>query len=346
MRLRYLFFTISVLSLLSCSMKTTQLSVIQPGQLDLPTEIKTIATMDRSLPPSGFVDVLEGAVTGEGIGQDRAGRREALEAVEATLRRSPRYQVISTGIEEKKERQRSDFDPPLPDDKINELCRDHRAEALLVLEYYDSDHSKDVSAHREKNKAEDGSVYYLKYFVSDISSRVILGWRLYYTDGRILDEHSVEEEVNYSGRGDTEGEAMSRLPSQRETVIRASRAAGIAYGGRIAPLPKNLNRRYYSKAAKPWKDEMKKASRSVETGDWDGAATIWKSIYYKAEDDETKGRTAYNLALAGEAKGQFELAKYWAKEAFVKHGLKKANAYIDRIEERIRDRKRLEKQLD
>ena len=245
------FIMIGMLMISSCSMKTTQLYILKPGQLDLPGEINTIATMDRSIPSRGFTDVLEGAVTGEGIGEDRAGRQEAMEAVTATLRNSPRYKVIPTGKELKKEPPADDFDNPLSEQMISGFCEQHSADAVIVLEYFDSDHSKEVTLQQEKRKAEDGSVIPMKYYLSNISTRVQLGWRLYYKNGRVLDEHSVNKQENFSGRGDTEQEALQHLPTRRENIIHASRLAGIAYGGRIAPLPQDLQRKYFAKASAP-----------------------------------------------------------------------------------------------
>ena len=90
---------------------------------------------------------------------------------------------------------------------------------------------------------------------------------------------------------------------------------------------------------------MKEATRAVDVGRWDDAARIWKNIYYRAEDHQTKGRVAFNLAVAGEAKGQLEIAKYWAEEAWVKHELKEAKSYIELLKDRMTDQDRLEKQL-
>ena len=77
----------------------TQLQVIKPAAINLPDHINVLATIDRSKPSSGFVDVLEGGVTGESIHQDRDGRRRALEVLSTTLTRTPRFEVIHTGLE-------------------------------------------------------------------------------------------------------------------------------------------------------------------------------------------------------------------------------------------------------
>ena len=109
-------FLVSILTsifLASCT-STIELQMLQPADLFMPEHLQTIALADRSRPSKGFNNVVEGLITGEGIGQDRRGRMRALEGLARTLTRTPRFDVKSTNIEMEGSPAGNSFPAPLP----------------------------------------------------------------------------------------------------------------------------------------------------------------------------------------------------------------------------------------
>ncbi|MBK7407804.1 MAG: hypothetical protein IPJ40_06820 [Saprospirales bacterium] len=106
------------ISLQSC-MHSTTLQVLQPADMRIPEHLTTIATIDRSKPSNGFVNVLEGLFTGETIGQDKRGRLRALDGLTHSLTRTPRFQVKPTDIELEGTNTGNNMAPPLPGRKLS-----------------------------------------------------------------------------------------------------------------------------------------------------------------------------------------------------------------------------------
>lgn len=93
------FIWLIVLLSYTCNSSTTKIEVLQPAEIFVPENVETIVTIDRSKPAKGFLGFLEGAITGEEIGQDKAGRKRALEGLTEALTRTPRFNVIHSGYQ-------------------------------------------------------------------------------------------------------------------------------------------------------------------------------------------------------------------------------------------------------
>ena len=78
-------FAIAILLGQGCATSNISLEVPKPADISLPPEIETIALVNRFKPEKGkgFLNVLEGALSGENIGQDRNGAEASLDCSEA-----------------------------------------------------------------------------------------------------------------------------------------------------------------------------------------------------------------------------------------------------------------------
>ncbi|HEY8399626.1 MAG TPA: DUF6340 family protein [Cytophagaceae bacterium] len=325
-------------------MSSLNLQVMKPADIYLGEHIKTIAIGDRTKPQSEVANVLEGILTGEGLHQDKFGKQNALVGLNDILSRSPRYKGKVTDVYIVGSGAGHVFPDPLPWEEVDKLCNFYDAEALCLMETYDSDTKITPSVKMVDKKDSEGRTYKEKEYWVEQRVRVQVGFRVYDVVKRtISDQYHFVEEMGWTGKGATEKEAMSRLINKRDATNKVSFAAGNKYGYRISPMWITVSRSYYKKDSKF--PQIKRAARMVHVNDWEGAEREWKSLI-NCGRAKTAGRAAYNLALACEVKGLLEEARGWTMEAYTKYGNKKARDYQRILERRIYDEQRLKEQME
>lgn len=336
------FFTILFLG--ACT-STAPLQVLQPAQMVVPDHIRTLATLDRSKPEKGFENFLEGLLTGENIGQDRAGRRYALNGLTEALTRTPRFDVKHTGIELVGSRGGNSFAAPLDWREVEKICRDYAADALVTIETFDTDNSVSYSERREKRKDKEGKEYTEIKYDARLDMTMRIGWRFYDPKTRvILDEFTTNSHASDSQTDDTKDKALRRLYDQSSITRNIGYDAGTQYGMRIAPVWITVHREFYDSGKGDADDQMKQAARFAKADQWDRAAEVWQQVI-RSSDDKTAGRAAYNMAVANERSGLLESALEWAQRAYTDFDNKKARTYIQDLQRRISDRERLKQQM-
>ncbi|MCC6282865.1 MAG: tetratricopeptide repeat protein [Saprospiraceae bacterium] len=333
-------------SLFSSCMKSTSLTVLQPAQMTLPEHITTVAVVDRSKPSNGWLNVLEGLFTGEAIGQDKRSREEAVRGLTDALTRTPRFSVKNTGIELPGSKAGNNLPAPLEWREVERICAEYGAHAVVTIESFDSDNSSSARRVETKRKGKDGKQYIDVRYQAQQRTGVRIGWRLYDPRTKIIvDEYTTDDYLEKTASGSTERNAINNLPSQVSVTRSVAFSVGHEYGARIAPLYVQVARQYYHKA-KGYKPEMKQAAAYLRSKEYERAAAIWKKIEATAgENQKAAGRAAYNMAVIAELNGNLDLALDWAKKGWSSYGNKKARNYIQVIEMRQNDVRKVESQM-
>lgn len=335
----------SAIFLLAGCTSTTPFQVLQPAEMVVPDHIRTVVTVDRSKPEKGFENFLEGLFTGEGIGQDRNGRKFALEGLTNALTRTPRFDVKHTGIEMIGSRGGNSFAAPLPWEEVEKICRDYNGDALVTVETFDSDNSVSYREQRNKRKDKDGKEYTEIRHEAELDMTVRIGWRFYDPKTRIIqDEFTTIQHATDRATDDTRDKALRRLTNQTTVTRDVSYDAGVQYGMRIAPVWITVNRPFYSTGKKEYGTDMEQAARFAKADKWEDAAKIWQNVIRNA-DAKTAGKAAFNMAVANERKGLLDSALEWAQRSYTDFGNKKARNYIYDLQIRISDQARLKQQI-
>ncbi len=325
----------------SCKTKSLSVRILKPAEIYVPSNIKTLAVVNRSLPEKGngnqFKNVVEGIISGEGLFLDREASQKAIFGLADGLQNSPRFSVTvpdgidirGTGI--------AKFPPPLSWNKVNEICNEYSADALVLLEIFDSNTYRRINS-RQKTE---NDVNYTEFIASmDIS--VNSGWRIYDPENKkIIDQNIFTDRKGWDAKGRTQREAKMNLPPQSSAIKEAGYFAGRQYAKRISPSWIRVSRHYYVKG----NDDFKNAKYKVIAEQWEDAANIWKK-YVNDSDYKIAGRACYNMALASEVLGKYEIALDWAKKAYADYHLKDARNYINILEKRITDEQRLNRQMN
>jgi len=339
-------FLFLLIGLASCN-KHTNLTVLQPAEMKIPEHIATVAVVDRSKPSKGWLNVLEGLVTGEAIGQDRQSRAEAVRGLSAALTRTPRFAVKNTGIEMTGSKAGANLPAPLEWSEVERICQQYGADAVVTIESFDSDNSAVARRSETKRKDKNGKEYLDVQYNAHMRTGIRMGWRMYDPQTKIiLDEFTTDDYLERDATGNDERTALNNLPSPVNVSRDVAYNGGQRYGSRIAPLYIQVSRTYYDDA-KGYKTQMEQATRYARANEWNKAAEIWKNIEARATDDpKAAGRAAYNMAVAAEVGGKLDVALEWAQKAWTKYGNKKARNYIQVIRQRQNDARKVDYQMN
>lgn len=337
---------LSLFFLLASCNKHTSLTVLQPAQMKIPEHIATVAVVDRSKPSKGWLNVLEGLVTGEAIGQDRQSRAEAVRGLSAALTRTPRFSVKNTGIEMTGSKVGANLPAPLEWSEVERICQQYGADAVVAIESFDSDNSAAARRTETKRKDKNGKEYVDVQYNSHMRTGVRMGWRMYDPKTKIiLDEFTTDDYLERDASGKDERTALNNLPSAVNVSRDVAYNGGQQYGSRIAPLYVQVSRTYYDNA-KGYKTQMEQATRYARGNDWNKAAEIWKNIEVRATNNpKAAGRAAYNMAVASEVSGNLDVAMDWAQKSWTKYGNKKGKNYIQTIRQRQNDARKVDYQM-
>jgi hypothetical protein len=322
-----------------------QLQVLEPALVTSPPEIRRLAVVDRSRAKNvgqGILGVLEGAVTGEAIGADNAGRSRAMTALVTGLRNSPRFEAAESFLP-KKELESSLFDTELSWGTAKSICKSADCQGIVALEAFDSDTTTNVRTEVETSTDDTGKEVSRTIFIADRQTRVTTAWRYYdvVNKGIIDDLRTWDTAYTWTQRHEVKDTAISMLPPQTDTVAHVGEMAGSAYARRIAPTYVWVTRSYYGSG-----DPTLKVGRNhVKAMDWPGAMDIWTDLHKNSPEPKVRGKAAFNLALAHEVRGDLRNAASWATEAAVLLANGRSRSYRALLDRRLADQVRLEEQM-
>ena len=345
-KINLFFCAIGIIALMlfgSCSATSSiSMEVLQPAQINLPSHIKKVAVLNRSLPAKGegFMNFLEGFFTGEVIRGDREGSDKCINGVVNKLNASPRLGAILVGAHTFKGTGTREFPNPLDWNEVDKVCKLYNTDAIVILETFDSDiyFNQGKSSHVEKKNNKDTVIIDYK---ANLKLNVNSGWRIYDNfNKKIVDENSFTDNKGWDVTGRTPGDALSKLPNKRDAVNTSGYFSGEQMAIRISPNWTRVYRNYYKKGH----DDFKITKKMVRANNWDAAVIIWQKLVQNP-DKEVAGRAAYNMALASEFKGNLPLALEWANKSLKTYGNRKASGYINTINRRIQDQEKLNDQM-
>lgn len=346
MKNRYLLLTVITLSvvLYSCSrFSYVSIPVLRPADITLPDHIQKLTVVNRSLPDdkNKAWNIIEGIITGEGIRADRIGSQMCIEGFRQTLIQSPRFQLVNSPINELHALGTGQMPPPLSWLQVESICQQSGADALVLLEVFDSDAQITTEAFEKQIKSPDGTMQKVPMFRANMRMVVKNAWRIYDPKTRITwDEVRANDFMMFTAEGNTTQVAIAALIARREAINRTAIYAGGLYANRISPMWINVSRRFYKKG----NDAMETAARRARTNDWKGAADIWRREANNA-DPKIAGRAKYNMAVFCETEGRLDLAIEWARKSYTENNNKKARQYVSVLTQQQNQNARAEEQM-
>ncbi len=341
----YGLFVLSILILFSsCNgLNTLTMSVTEPAPVTLPSEVKTIGIIDRSLvaEKNEMLDGIDKILSAEGKNLDKNGAARLIQGIYDELTKNERFFKIKI-IKDPNLRSAGMgvFPAALSWQDIDKLCADNEVDAIFSLSFYDTDALIDFKLVPVEVTGPLGISATVMEQHLTIRTIIKTGWRIYDPANKIIwDEFSINEEVISSGKGINPMKAYETVVGRKEAVMQISSNIGQAYALRILPYRIRVNRYYYVGGS----PNFKIAKRRAQTGDWHGAAELWEQELTNPKR-KIAGRACYNMAIINEIDGNLVDAADWASKSYTDYKNKKALRYLNILKYRIQQNERLKQQ--
>ena len=328
------FLILSLILLVFISAKKISFNVLAPAPVYIPTYIKTVALIDRSLPGNKNLNILEGILTGEGPNQDKLATQFAIDGLNNLLLNNSRFGVIRTQEKFMGSESGKNFADTLPWDTIKELCSKYNVDAIVALETYDSDFIITNGSRLVDKRLGNRTIKVPEFYANGVA-KIYLGFRFYNPrEQTVVDQFQYAHSMDWSVGGSSIPAAIEGLLNRNEALKEVSYNAGVIYGERISPAWYRVTREYFHKSKGD--HDLAEGARMMEANDWERAIAALE----KAEE------LGHNLAVVYEILGDLNLAKEWASTAWGKYKNKKSRDYGYILTRRIQEQERLQQQLE
>ena len=233
------------------------MNVLEPAPVTIPSYIKNVGIVDRSLPSeeNEQQDRIDQVLSIEGGNLDIEGSQEALRGVNDELSSNNRFTKVTLLKDvDLRSPGMGIFPAPLSWDVIEKICNKNHLDALFVLEFYDTDTQIDYSSQPVTIKGPMGVNIPAVEHYAHMHTLVKTGWRIYDPQGRvILDEIPMQQSIDKSGKGINPAAAASAIVGRKDAVKQVSYTIGQNYAYRILPYRIRVSRRYYVRGSDNFK---------------------------------------------------------------------------------------------
>ena len=291
-----------------------------PPETYLPEDIRSIAVLNRSIPGEAQENsrTVEAILTAEVAGSDRLASDDCIKGVyDAVMGLEDTDLIIPASL-----RMEGTGTRELPEllkwEQVAEICSKEDADALLVLETFDSNSDLMLSAARDQVAAIITTGAPKPVVPAEITVNVVSYWRLYDPENkRIIDQYQHNSYMTFDSRG-------GMLPPH--ALPEAAYEAGRAYMERYLPSYFKVKRQLYQRTSGAGKHLFRAGYRCSEVADWQGAADFWMELTNHPKR-KTAGRACLNMAVASEVSGHYGEAMEWAKRSYQVYNNKLGREY-------------------
>jgi hypothetical protein len=316
----------------SCKMNQLYMNVTEPAPVTIPSYIKTVGVINRSVPTeeTKVFNEIERLFTLESVDLDSDGALESIRGLSEELMNNNRFVDVKSLIDiDFRTSSTTGFPAPLSWDIVSQICKETGTDALFSLEKFDTDTHVNYSANKTEIATPLGSVPGIEHRAEMITN-VKAGWRIYDPAGKnILDEFFAAESIVKAGRGINPLAAVNALTGRKEAVKEVSNKDGHEYAFRLLPYRIRVYRDYFVKGT----GNFKIAKRRAQVGQWDEAAELWK-LETNNRKLKIAGRATYNMAIINEINGNLEEALRWARKSWTDYSIKQGRDYVRILENR------------
>lgn len=329
----YLFLLFVSILATSCSKYGyVQLKFPTAPNVTLPENIKTIAIVNRSLAPKDNSSkgnaIAEAILTGEIAGSDKLASDECIKAVYDRFNGFRGVSIVYPATSRLLGTGTRITPDPLSWKRVKEICDSSKANALLVLEMFDSNSDLILSGVTNQiNNVLSGATN-TPQPPNQIRMNVVSYWRMYDPiNEKIIDQYQTTNYLTFNTTG------ILNIPPP-EALPQTAYASGEQYVDRFMPGYYYVKRDMYKRGKGAYKQQFKTAFRKSEVANWEGAIEVWSNIAKNASG-KNAGRACLDLAVGYEVLGKTEEALYWAKKSYEDYGNKLGRDYANILKNRL-----------
>jgi hypothetical protein len=300
LKFRILFLLFLGLSSYSCTpFKTINIQTLRPSEFSMPKDF------EQPLIVVSLYKGIEGDK--ESMAQAALDSIAALEAaitLSDKLYDSPWFKDIDIPIKVLYRNDASHLILPFTWPKVKEIASETYADLLISLEYFKLGHSvKSYPIGRHD---------YTRFYGS-LTNNIYAYWRVYDLNSqKVFADHLFTDTLIWEEYDDSKIYVGLQLPGFFSSASYSGYITGLEYAKKISPTWMDEERIYFHKGSK----EMKNAVEFVSNNQWLDAASQWQMVLGKEGLKPKLGaKAAYNMAVANEMLGNFEVAIEWLNKS-------------------------------
>ena len=319
-----------------CSCSSTNLvflTVNEPAPVGLPPYLKKVGIINSSLlsNENKISNTIDKVMSLKGPELDIEGGKESIRGLKDALMQNSRFTDVrfldSINI---KSPLAGTFPSPLSWERVERICKENNVDAIFALELFDTDSKISYTTTATTIKNPLGVIVPAIENHANMVTTVKTGWRIYDPQSRtVIDEYMISRSLNFNGSGMSPVAAAAALLDRKEAVKQTGYKVGQSYANRILPYSLRVSREYYIRGS----DNFKIAKRMARTGNWDGAAELWKKETTNPKL-KTQARACYDVAIYNEINGDLDAAIGWAQKAYETKGKHLALYYMNILKDR------------
>jgi len=345
-RIPLLFLLVALFS--QCNVRSVSINTLRPAAITFPPYVNTLLLVDRTKYEHRRDEIIHDIFSGGVPGEDRAALQAAMSSLNSTLQLSPRFKILMATEVLRGNSLTNAFPDPLRWDEVQRLCQEYNCEAIVSFEIFGSNFEVTTGDRKVKKSEKNDKGVMVEREEKEYYARgegsVRMGIRLYDPKGMtIIDQQLFTQRNNWEGRGNNEREAYEHLIQKSDATRNVASKAASDYAYKIAPMPVQLSRQFYSKSKKV--PQMEQGTKQTAVNDWNGAINTWQSALTNTTPPKQAGQLCVNIAVAYEVLGDLESAKKWASRAYVEYNNKNALNYKNMLDNREADKQRVDEQM-
>jgi hypothetical protein len=334
-----------LLALVGC--KTTNqitFNSLEPAPVDLSNAIKKIGIINETetLGKSEYRNQLDRIVSMKDQQLEKVGKDAAIHGLYGELLKDKRFDTVLL-LDNAPDLIKGAAAVPLeiPWPAIEKLCDRYAVDAIFSLALYETD----TRVTTKKSSMEELDLMRVKVKVPahEVTLETLIenGWKIYDPyNKKIIDEITFNDQITASAKGSNPFRALEAIENRKDSVLDRSRSKGSAYGLRLKPYNKKIQRNYYVKGT----INFEKAEELVLEEDWKGATILWLNEI-KNPKPKIKAMACFNLAVLNEMQGNLPTAIEWAIQSDMLHKNKTTTAYLEALKHRSTQNQLAEQQL-
>lgn len=336
------------LSLLASACKNTfpvTVYNLEPSPVVLSKDIRRIGIINevRENEWDQNIASLEALVRARDLELAKEGTDAALEGLLAELQKDQRFDTVMILHNPVAFwHQGKDQNQEIPWDKLRDLCVNNGLDAVFSLAFYQTD----TRISEKKSSMEDVDMLRMKVTIParelTLETLIENGWRIYDPfEKKVLDEIRVNEQLVTQAKGENALYALRAMTDRSDSLLSRSRGSGSAYGMRLKPFNKAVERDIYIKGS----TLLAQAKNAVMEKDWLEAARLWQ-MDLNHEKSAVRAMACHNMAVLYEIKNDLDKAIEWAVLASTHHESKEHEVYLETLKSSAAQRNLAEKQRE
>ncbi|UWX56456.1 tetratricopeptide repeat protein [Maribacter litopenaei] len=304
-------FTLTILGVGCSTTKEVAITFKEPSPVTLTNEIKTIGIIDateQSLVKLEGQSNLDAVAASDEQWLSVNGTEASIEGLLDALSKDRRFQGV-------KLIDRSDIAKSLGSvqldqatwNKIGELCKENKVDAIFALAHFDVDTR--LTVRKATITETDLMRTQQRVKGQEITMETLIenGWRIFDPNKKeIIDEIVTNDQLITSSQGKDLTEAFNNLGGRRQSALDFSKNTGVAYGQRLLPYEQQVLREYFVKGDKG----LNEAHVLIQEGQIAEAKNRLKPLVMD-ENTDLGSKASYNLAVLNEYQGDVEAAVEW-----------------------------------